>query len=328
MVTDLAEQFALRLIAECLMCNGRVDQALQCLAKSFPDDRSLHVISPRIIPDLEYAPIDESYMTIWFHGLGHEIGHHLGERIKAVLVQQDFLTSDAIRELVDTITQRFVPHDKNRDVLEYLADSLKVHSALEVIQVEAVADIFSSFLLIGATAEVFSVMGRRPVELERLFQETMLAFASLTTIQECKMMADWFADIRAMQEQTIVFSNIALQARNNLFLRACGSESLRTVFPSFFDLYEIPNAEEILGCLEQRSWHVAVGVQRARSFLSSPAMRDPELFYNFLPRAGGHLAPELRQFVRRAQILKRTSPELTELARAIGYDEPYPQTNP
>jgi len=189
------------------------------------------------------------------------------------------------------------------------------------IRSEVIADLFSAALLIEATQAVLKRIGKERIDRVLLLCEAMIDGACLGAIQECKLMASWFGNTAHMVErQDIPISHIAMQARYNLFIRASKSPEIESILGTFFPFEDVRRAHEIVRSDGDVSRALEAGIQDTRTFVTTPAMRDTEIFYSFvseLPNDPGGLR-DVREFLKLAKMMKRNSPELGLLGLAAG----------
>lgn len=75
LASKLAERFSLQIAAELCLKNGDAGTACYFFVRSQTIDLGNTYIPSVNIVELEMEAINESYMTIWFYGLLHELGH-------------------------------------------------------------------------------------------------------------------------------------------------------------------------------------------------------------------------------------------------------------
>ncbi len=329
LVDKLSEKVALRLLADLLLCHGFVDQALQTLARSDLVASHAELSFPKIIPDLEYAPIDESYIAAWFHGLAHEAGHHVKPNHRKLLESLPFLKDEEVRRLVSDLIVHFYPDANNQKTLNRIVNRANTtpgtssFAATAQIRDEAIADITAASILLETATDVFSQLDREPLNRTQLFCEIMLQMNCLMIIQQCNVLASWFSSSEdELENQNLILSNIALQARQNLLIRACNNAPMSDHLPDFSTVVASDGFESLMMTLSANSRKIEEGVWRARAFLSSPDMRDIEVFYAYVDKLPGDPAAAMaaKEFVRLADSMGRRSPELEMLAKAIGVE--------
>ena len=313
----------------CRAHHGFVDQALQTLARSDLVASHTELSFPKIIPDLEYAPIDESYVAAWFHGLAHEAGHHVKPNHRKLLESLPFLKDEEVRQLVSDLIVHFYPDADNQKTLKRIVNRANTtpgsssFAATAQIQDEAIADITAASILLETATDVFSQLDREPPNRMQLFCEIMLQMNCLMIIQQCNVLASWFSSIGdELENQNLILSNIALQARQNLLIRACKNAHMSDHLPDFSTVVASDGFESLMMTLSANSRKIEEGVWRARAFLSSPDMRDIEVFYACVDKLPGDPAAAMaaKEFVRLADSMGRRSPELEMLTKAIGVE--------
>jgi hypothetical protein len=320
---DLAESLALRLIAEFLLVHGKVDQALQCLAKSKQAAGGVILSQPKIMPNLEHAPVNEAYMTLWFHGLGHEFGHHIDEDQYRRVCSLPFLGLDSIESLIKPLSEIKYAEAADRHLFGTALEEWRAEGgqefflSAELLRTEAIADIFAAALLIEATRVVFQQVGKLDVDGRLLLFEILISMACLSLIQECKIMASWFTNLKVAEQQTLALSAMALQVRTNLFIGACRSPEVPKIFGDFFSFDKLPDVFDWVSWQSERFLSFATGIGKARAFLYSPSMKNTDLFYDFVGNLSFAHVADVRDFVRLATQLNLSTPELELLKEAV-----------
>ena len=155
MLEAVAEQVSLRILAELVLRQG--DPALAChlLAESLS---STNVDFARVtLMGLEHEPISESYMSVWFYGLLHEIGHVAArERDQAQRGGPDTY----LGSLADAVLGKYFGDDHSEAMRKRRADLERI-DALDsaVLIAEIDADLFSVHALFEGTYRVFERNG-------------------------------------------------------------------------------------------------------------------------------------------------------------------------
>ncbi len=334
--SELFEGAALRMIAEFLLQRGYVDQALQTLARSRQVQGGFFFVEPRI-DDLEHLPLDERYLVEWFFGLGHEIGHAVGGELGRTFRRIEGLSPERISQVIEAvIDRRFTvdARDKLTDLLGRVeAGELPLsHASPSVLRGEATADLFSVLCLCRAWEPIRAASGGDELRLDVLLAEAVVSMGSVMAIEQCRMLADWFHGMhRELELQPLMLAGVALQARMNLLLHTLADDStqdlltralLRAGFGGL-DTLRTFRVEELAGFLETlevRSEALSTGMVRARTFLSSPEMRDVELFTGYLEEVARDATRGLDalRFLGVARSQGSASPELALLAEVAG----------
>jgi hypothetical protein len=332
---QLTQQLVLKFIAQLLLQHGCIDQALQTFSKS-RQGSDIYFREPNLLQDLELMPIDERYMVLWFHGLGHELGHLPGNRLLESLESFDCLALDKIQTLIETIIDYQYPQsDDQRQLKEIIFRSQQLktpfsYSDPRVIRNEAIADICSFLILCDATRAVFKTSKRSAVDPVNLFFQVSLAMALLIIIEKCKKFADWFKSgtTKESEQQNLVLGNISLHVRNNILIQFLKEEissshlfseaRLKHIFQDF-NFNDIKIISDWFGL---RNIGIETGLEGARSFFSSPEMRNPDLFYDYLEEIGNDYASwlEAKEF---ADLIKTLGVKSTEGEILIQYTQSY-----
>jgi hypothetical protein len=159
-----------------------------------------------------------------------------------------------------------------------------------VIRNEAIADICSLLILCDATKEVFTKIKGAKINPVDLFFEVSLATALLIIIEKCKILADWFKSgtNKEKERQNLVLSNVSLNVRNNILIRFLKEEisnsrlSISAELKNTFQNFDSNIVRTVSDWFGSRSIDIEIGLEGARSFMSSPEMRNPDLFYDYL----------------------------------------------
>lgn len=315
---QLVQQLALKFIAQLLLQHGCIDQALQTFSKS-RQSSGIYIWEPNLLKVLEKLPIDERYMVLWFHGLGHELGHLPGEHLLSELNTFECLATDNIQTLVDSIIDYQYPQlDDQRQLKEIIFRSQQLekpysYSDPRAIRNEAIADISSLLILCDATKEVFIKMKGAQVNPVDLFFEVSLATALLMIIEKCKRLADWFKNgtNKEKERQNLVLSNVSLHVRNNILIRFLNEEisnsrlSIRTELKNIFQKFDPNIVRTISDWFGARNIDIEIGLEGARSFMSSSEMRNPNLFYDYLEEISNNYTSwlEAKEFADLIEVL-------------------------
>lgn len=328
---DLAFRVCLRMIAEFLLAAGYIDQSLQCLAKSRLDC-GVFMQEPSLM-ELEHLPIDERYLCIWFFGLGHEIGHCIRNDARETIFSVDRLSLHWIEQVVDTLIDLYTKDIEARSKLRSIIsnDNKRAdpdcYASSRRVREEAVCDVFSLLTMFRAATLILPMVNRVPCPTE-LLQETQIAFAALMMIEQCRILASLFdGGNKELENQNFVMSNIAINARSNILRHVlCDRDahiSLEQIVGDGIELLHWLDSSQIDRCAQfvaVQSVPIHNGLNKARLFLSSTEMRDPEIFYSYATEISGSPAHriEAASFVKNARLLGRSTPELDHMALLAG----------
>jgi hypothetical protein len=292
LLESVFEGTMLRLVAEFLLQRGHADQALATLAKSRRVQGGIIMPGPTIdhLRDLER---DERYLVEWFFALGHEIGHNLAPEIASRLRGLGWLNTGTIEELVDKILgARF--SDGDHGILKRIirrgdsGDGAQSHASAHALRDEAVGDVFALICLSEAWSALCADRAGRDYSPNRLLFEAMVSMSSVTAIEQCRVMADWFSSTsNEVEQQSLILCGVALQARINLLhltLRDPDAQAFLTArYPSLkaFARFDESGFIKAAQYLQNRSLQMGPPIDRARHFLSSPEMRDAGLLQEY-----------------------------------------------
>jgi hypothetical protein len=326
---DLATRICLRMVAEFLLATGLIDQALQCLAKSRLGD-GIFMQEPDQTY-LEHMPIDERYLCVWFFGLGHELGHCLRADVRDSLGAMNRMSMKALSMLTDATIDLFTPdlqaRSKLRAIITRNENNPKsiCYATSRQLQTEAICDLFSALTICRAADVILPETKGAPSPSE-IVQELQLGFTGLMLIDQCRILASWFRDAQdEVQNQNLAMSNIALNVRSNVLRLALqdlsGNRSSTTLCGDgahFLCSLEPSQTSQCGQFVARESIPIYSGLYKARSFLSSAEIRNPDLFYSYINQL--HDCPssqiEAARFVKRARAMNRSTPEIDLMAVA------------
>jgi hypothetical protein len=325
-IPGLFEGVTLRIIAEFLLQRGHIDQALQTLAKSYHFLNGITFLEPQIT-QLQQLPLDERYLVEWFFGLGHEIGHaaepYMRKQISFIDALDPSWIAHVVNELIDirssndarVLLKGIIQRGEN-------GDFPKSHASPSVIREEIFADLFSILCISQAWANICAESTGRALQPETLLVEAIVSMSNLMVIEQCRILAGWFSNINdELEQQPLKLSGIALKARINLLIHIFQNENtlslLNETFPgvSAFQTSWRDSFNNLMLAMEKRSKELTEDFGRARKFLSSSEMRDPNLFYNYLEQVAEDYTTgyDALRFLAVADSQKASSPELNLL---------------
>lgn len=153
----LSERVNLQLIAELTLRHGHAPAAAYLFGRSLLAAPGLSLPSSTLHA-LEIEPVDESYMTVWFYGLLHEIGHVYADAHGSQDVINDEELADRTASGIDDAG---FPHELTVELRDRLATKGKRHSASpETLREEIAADLFGVHALFRATVAMMNRAGR------------------------------------------------------------------------------------------------------------------------------------------------------------------------
>ena len=189
---DVAERVSLRVIAELTLKGGDPATACYLFARSQLTKTGV-TFWPITIDVLEAEKKNESYMTVWFYALLHEIGH--------VFVEENgsdgFVTEEGVRQLIEGVFKKisWLPELAGSDDRRQSSGSLRT----DQLQSEISADIFALGALLRATHTVMKAESRgaefNPVQLVVCVLEFFHVFALLNN---CALAASVATDLTAI----------------------------------------------------------------------------------------------------------------------------------
>jgi hypothetical protein len=323
----------LRLVAEFLLQGGHGDQALSTLAKSRRVQGGI-VLQRPTGEQLAGLDRDERYLVEWFYALGHEIGHDPAPDVAELLGGLDAVAPDTIAEVVDAILDlRF-----DTDAATVLREIVRCgdgtshplsHASPAVLRREAIADLFGLICMAEAWEVFCAAPAGRPYGPERLLFESVLSMSSVMAIEQCRIMADWFADMSGeLENQPLMLAGVALQVRMNLLAFSLRDpdvvQRLAGRFPAMARFGQFDQAVFANGMrfLQARTAELGAPFERARHFLASPEMRDPTLLQDYFEQVATDrvTAFDATEFLELARYLD--SPMIAALRSVVAGEPP------
>ena len=153
---------------------------------------------------------------------------------------------------------------------------------------EAIADLFGLICMAEAWEVFCAEPAARPYGPERLLFESVLSMSSVMGIEQCRIMANWFADMSdELENQPLMLAGVALQVRMNLLAFSVRDPDVlgRLVerYPAMarFGRFDAAAFDNAMAFLQTRTAELGPPFRRARGFLSSPEMRDPALLQDY-----------------------------------------------
>ena len=289
---DVFEGAMLRMVAEFLLQGGHGDQALSTLARSRRVQGGV-VLQRPTGEQLAGLDRDERYLAEWFYALGHEIGHDPVPEVAELLAGLDYVAPETIAEVVDAVLDLRFDADGAAALREIVrrgdgTDHPLSHASPAVLRREAIADLFGLICMAEAWEVFCAEPAGRPYGPERLLFESVLSMSSVLGIEQCRIMANWFADMSdELANQPLMLAGVALQVRMNLLAFSVRDpdvlERLVERYPAMarFGRFDAAAFENAMAFLQARTAELGPPFQRARGFLSSPEMRDPALLQDY-----------------------------------------------
>jgi hypothetical protein len=313
---DVCERTLLRFAAEFFLYEGTrfTDQSIQTLARSRLGC-SIYLPETTINPGLELLPFGARYMTAWFSGMCHELGHARNHAVKTALGGLDPLSESVVAMTRHAVAEHYYP----KDFVQLLsAINAFAHSRASVSSIaeEASADLFSLCTLLESHA-LITEMGARNVESSD-FDSFLLLFLielmALELVEQTKMWVRWFSASK-INIYGPAELRVGMCGRLNAILQVLtdpdSMEPLRVLFPSLRSVSPTRSVTRaIVEEVQRRLDALAAGIERARAFMSSKEMRDTTLLYRYL------------EFLETDPIAQREARTFVGIARSRGHDSP------
>lgn len=327
-MSELCERALLRFAAEFLLVRGFVDQAVQTLAKSRLDS-GVYFHEPSVDPDLEHIPFGARYMSLWFSGVCHELGHVAGPEVVDRLHRFNGLSSERIELVRHALAEHFYTDDPSR-VLGLIGErGDRSKASIGAIQEEARCDVFGFLLLLEAFAAIVDqgAQVQEPSETEDFLFMYLIELAALDLLEQPKTWAGWFVDGSNLNRLGPAEHRLAMSSRINALLTCVqDTEELERVAADWTSVERLSSLNEqvILALMTRLQAHFNFfesGLKSARDFMSSPEMRDVTLFERYVGLLADDIAAqrEAAVFLRVADRCRRSSPQLDQMAQICGY---------
>lgn len=199
----VGEQLTLRMMAELLLRYGDPGLACQFLAESL-SDVLIHP-APVTLRDLQAAPIDERYASVWFHALLHELGHVYIRHFPATKLLDDPYFGPLYEATIAAYGDS-----------PYLRGEMETPGALDhaVLRAELSADVFAVRLLFVVAGRLLHRYGGRDrLEVGELANDILLTFHAMQFINNCVAAARGFRTMLAGR-----LGSVAADVRVNVLL--------------------------------------------------------------------------------------------------------------
>lgn len=187
LLADVGERIGLQVIAELVLKRGDPATACYLMTRSLFASHSV-TLTPSTISSLEMEELNESYMTVWFSALLHEIGHVHADETRT----GDVVPPEALQDRVTTIFERLsYPAPLVAELMTRLAARDVQHSLHpKQLQTEIAADIFGVHALWQATVTVLDKDGRvTEFDPVRLALDVIDMFSVLVMLNNCALVA-------------------------------------------------------------------------------------------------------------------------------------------
>ena len=328
-LSQLCEHALLRFAAEFLLIHGFIDQSVQTLAKSRLGN-GVYFRERSVNPELEKTPFGARYMSLWFSGVCHELGHVADPEVVDRLHRFDGLSIERIELVRQTLAEHFYADDPDRvlGMIDERGDSSK--ASIGAIREEARCDVFGFLLLI----EAFAAIVDRGAEIQEPSEPVDFLFmylveiAALDLLEQPKTWAGWFVDGSNLNRLRPAEHRLAMSSRINAILSCVqdseGLERLADDWPAVEQLSSLDRqtVAELMARIQAHFDFFDSGLESARDFMSSPEMRDVTLFDRYLELLTDdlHAREEATVFLRVADRCQRTSPQIEQMALACGLE--------
>ncbi|WP_109524654.1 hypothetical protein [Nocardia aurea] len=316
------ERYALQLIAELSLAHGDCTTASYLIARSLCISQGF-IVAPTTVFDLEYLPRNEIYMTMWFLGLLHEIGHvHAHDRGWSGVMEDEDLD-----QIIETVLAGVTDLDTSRRINEQLANAGTTHSLdLEVLRAEIDADLFAAHVLLQSTFRVMETdRGAKFAETGLDYVELCAAilnmFGALTMLSRCTTAA-LIAGGMDDRVRSDPWTGGSYQVRAQVLARVLASATTQSGHDSD-EVYQAVRAR-----VEDAERHDAYdrGIDRAMRHAMYPRMREPGLVHRLSEAPlEASARTQIDPFLALAHELRIDHPDI-DLIRSLAEQPTPPQT--
>lgn len=148
----LAERVCLKVLAELSLRYGEPGLAAYLMTRSLLDQRD-YLLMQNVINELEVREKDEQYMTVWFFGLLHELGH------VSLASNANMLTSIRPESLANEVSQALADLLAGEDLERIGTSLIELNEAvdIELLREEVACDMLAAHVLLAATREMMQL---------------------------------------------------------------------------------------------------------------------------------------------------------------------------
>lgn len=194
-LVDVTERTALKVMAEMALRKGDPDYAVLAFVKSVTG-KGIWLNDSDQLMELEYEPIREGYMSTWFYGLVHELGHvHSvqSDNFPDGHMFSDAGILDAIRVALDEFSS--YPESIKHEAIKR-AKQQRSGSVLEIdhVRSEGLADMFAASVLLRTTIDIMHEIHQIDSNQERfrveMYISEMIIFLNIIAVLDrCRRVA-------------------------------------------------------------------------------------------------------------------------------------------
>lgn len=271
---------------------------------------------------LEYEPINEAYMALWFFSLGHELGHisveasqTLGSSMRAVLDRQiRVLATDQIESGLN------LPYSVKERLRKGLDDpSTELPLYAPSLMEECAADVFSCQILLESTFRVFQRTEKK-VSLSNLVYELLAANSVRSHFDSIKGMAKTLVSSEHWEDSAERYFGYSLAASTRTHYL---SNYLSLAISQMVNSDSVPKlVEDLTRSVHESACKVSAGAVDAYSHLmtmesQTDAHRLPKWFYEQYDRSPVGIDGSARRFCQLASSFSVDSSQIQELRRLV-----------
>jgi hypothetical protein len=313
-LVDVAEQTALKVMAELALRRGDPDYAVLAFVKSVTG-KGIWLNDDDQLMELESEPKNEAYMATWFYGLAHELGHLHPDQTQRF--PDDHLFSDAgILNAIKVALDNFpsYPDSFKHEAIER-ANQQRSESVLGIDQVrsEGLADMFAASVLFETTFNIMREINQERFEVVQFIQEMIIFLNIIAVIDRCGRVASIASATTADREAGFEMGlhPVAVAARSLMLRQYLGMAVTTYLFGANPTSDQFQQVEKLMDDINKSQIEtinaIDSGVARAMDFSLFPERRENdwellEAFRNKLPNSSLGLL-EAQRFCKMADAL-------------------------
>jgi hypothetical protein len=273
-------------------------------------------------------PRNEAYITTWFFGLAHELGH-------IDTLPEESLSESRIRAVRKFCVDSWpsFPASLRERVLGELDRGDPEHVlSLSRLRSEASADIFATIVLLHATLTI-TRQGKREISIERFIGEVVLALNLIAVLERCKtiaLLAEVSEELNLIQQENLRLHPVSFKIRLMLVF-----DVLRILVAQLRGSPQQPTQDQLSAAdktideinvfLADRIRKLDTGMARAMRFGLFPEERGSGLMSDFVqrlmdPKQSFFLLSKAKRFCELAASFEVDSEGLRAFRRIIGRD--------
>lgn len=330
---EFAARAALQLIGELALQDGAPDFAGQAFARAVAGRKPEMAWGRQVQKDLmalERAPINESYMSVWYYGLLQRYGTY------SPLQQQQFeaasylSNSGLLQQLATAVNDMGFEQNLRQEIIVKAHEQQGMSTVqLHALRQKALCDIFAFSVLLDATTDIMKQLNKQAFNMLQFIQEMMMAHQWIGFIEQCQALALLSTTETLTEQQRLesILHPAAIRARALIqreFMRFRITQYLYGRQPSAAEQEAVDKAiRKAADYFDPRVHALLAGVHTAREFVLYPQHRPAgnlvlDQLKIQLGEKGNTDREALAGFCARAEALGKESPFLRELRALVG----------